>query len=106
LQRDINHQTGETFYNAINPSYLAIRGYLEYALDYRLWGSDTFPGYLGGNFRADAYLQFAEYPSITALLSFGVHATQKWIINSGNILTLFTRFSHFWLFGTSTICRG
>jgi hypothetical protein len=88
VDHEINHQTGEAFYTDILPTYLGIRGYLEYALDYRLWGDDTFPGYLGGAFRADTYLQFANYPSITGLVSLGLHATQKWIINGENTLAL------------------
>jgi hypothetical protein len=79
---------GETFSFADRPRYLDIRGYLEYALDYRLWGNDTFPGYLGGAFRADAYMQFANYPSITGLLSLDAHASQKWNINADNTLIL------------------
>ena len=87
ISHELDHQTGEAFYSCINPRYLAIRGFLEYALDFRLWGNDTFPGYLGGNFRADAYLQFANYPSITGIVSLGAHVTQKWIINDENNLT-------------------
>ena len=78
----------EPYYTASIQQYLAIRAYLEYALNYRLWGNDTFPGYLGGSFRTDAYLQFANYPSITGLFSLGLHATQKWNINAENSLSL------------------
>jgi hypothetical protein len=83
---------GEAYLFAYYPEYLSIRGYLEYALDYRLWGNGTFPGYLGGAFRADTYMQFAYYPSITGLVSLGLHATQKWIINSENNLALSVSF--------------
>jgi len=86
LRQDFDPQKGEPYYYAQLQQYLFIRGYLEYALDYRLWGNDTFPGYFGGNFRADTYMQFAIYPSITGILSLGLHATQKWIINSKNSL--------------------
>jgi len=86
IWQDYDPLTGEAFYASSLPKYQAIRIYLEYALDYRLWGNETFPGYLGGNFRTDAYLQFANYPSITGLLSLGLHATQKWIINDNNSL--------------------
>jgi len=88
LFKDIDHQSGETGYFAVLPQYTAIRAYIGYALDYRLWGNDTFPGYLGGAFRTDAYLQFANYPSITGLITFGLHVTQKWIINSENSFVL------------------
>jgi len=87
IRQDYNPQTGEAFYYDDLPKYLFIRGYLEYALDYRLWGNDTFPGYLGGAFRTDAYLQFANYPSITGLVSLGLHGTQKCIIDNANIFT-------------------
>ena len=81
LSMDYDPLVGEAYYFAHFPQYLAIRGNLEYALDYRLWGNDVFPGYLGGAFRTDAYMQFAYYPSITGAFSLGLHATQKWIIN-------------------------
>jgi len=86
LRQDYDPQKGEAYYLAYIQKYLYIRGYLEYALDYRLWGNDTFPGYFGGNFRTDTYMQFAHYPSITGILSLGLHATQKWIINLENNL--------------------
>ncbi|MDR1307124.1 MAG: hypothetical protein LBK74_06095 [Treponema sp.] len=88
LAQDYDPQKGKSYYWAYLPEYLAVRGYLEYALDYRLWGSETFPGFLGGSFRADTYLQFGHYPSITVLASLGIHATQKWIVNEENVFTL------------------
>jgi len=88
LLREIDHQSGETGYFAALPQFTAIRANIEYALDYRLWGNDTFPGYLGGAFRTDAYLRFANYPSITGLVTFGLHVSQKWFINSENSFIL------------------
>jgi len=68
------------------------RLYLEYALDYRLWGPGNFPGYLGGALRVDAYLieklDNFQYMNLTLIASLGLHASQKWIINSENILVL------------------
>ena len=87
IRQNYDPTTGEAFNYRDDPQYLAIRGYLEYALDYRLWGNDTFPGYLGGAFRGDTYLQFANYPSITGLVSLNVHASQKWVIDSKNVFT-------------------
>ena len=87
LMEDYDAQTGESFYTVYPSRFLAIRGFFEYALDFRLWGNDTFPGYFGGAFRADAYLQFSHYPSITGLFSLNLHATQKWIIDNDNSLT-------------------
>ena len=95
LMEDYDPVKGEAFYVANQPQYLAIRGYLEYALDYRLWGNNTFPGYLGGAFRGDTYLQFANYPSITGLVSLNLHVTQKWIMNSENILLFSASFPVF-----------
>ncbi|MDR1506603.1 MAG: hypothetical protein LBI67_05825 [Treponema sp.] len=80
--------TGQPIYYAYYPAYTAHRAYLEYSLDHRLWGNQVLPGYLGGAFRADAYLQFAHYPSITGILSLDLHATQKWIINHENNLQI------------------
>jgi hypothetical protein len=63
-----------------------LRSYLENALDYRLWGNSVFPGYLGGAIRGDVYysvLLQSNYYSLTALVSLGVHVTQKWIISDG-----------------------
>jgi hypothetical protein len=88
LRQDYDPQKGEAYYLANIQQYLYIRGYLEYALDYRLWGTNVFPGFLGGSFRADAYIQFAHYPSITGLFSLDLHASQKWIINPENKLSL------------------
>jgi hypothetical protein len=95
LRQDYDPQKGEAYYLAYLQQYLFIRGYLEYALDYRLWGDETFPGYLGGAFRADTYMQFAHYPGITGLVSLDVHATQKWIVNSENNLILSISFPIF-----------
>jgi len=69
------------------------RFYLEYALDYRLWGGATaFPGYLGGTVRADTYfiekLDNILYLNPTVIISLGLHAGQKWIINANNTLVL------------------
>ena len=88
LMRDFDQVSGEAYYMASFPQYMYIRAYLEYALDCRLWGTASFPGYLGGAFRTDTYLQFAYYPSITALMSLDIHASQKWIINRENELIL------------------
>jgi hypothetical protein len=88
LQQSFDPETGESTYTAQFPQYLFIRGGLEYALDYRLWGNDEFPGYLGAAFRADAYVQIANYPNVTGSFSLALHASQKWIINAENKLTL------------------
>jgi hypothetical protein len=63
------------------------RAYLEYALDYRLWGNQFFPGYLGGTLRGDYYgemLKETLFSNHTGIFSLNVHVTQKWIINAEN----------------------
>ena len=86
LIEEFNPLTGQSYYSENLTEYQHMRGYLEYALDYRLWGNETFPGFLGGAFRSDLYMQFANYPSITGIVSLGAHASQKWIINRKNNL--------------------
>jgi len=57
---------------------------LENAFDYRLWGNNTLPGYLGGALRGDFYISSLKetyYLSITMIFSLSIHATQEWIIN-------------------------
>ena len=76
--------------------YEFFRGRIEYALDYRMWsilGDNKFPGFLGGMFRTDiSYFSdnsgYMDSPKLSSLFSLGVHATQKWIINPKNTLTL------------------
>jgi hypothetical protein len=66
------------------------RFFLEYALDKRLWGSETLPGYLGGAIRGDGYiietLNNTLYLNYTGIISINLHASQKWIINEKNNL--------------------
>jgi hypothetical protein len=74
------------------------RVYLEYALDYRLWGNQTLPGYLGGAIRGDVYYNSLEqtlYYSFTGIAALNVHITQKWIINEKNDLTFSASFPLF-----------
>jgi hypothetical protein len=66
-----------------------IRFYIENALDYKLWGNNVFPGYLGYSLRVDLYysaLQESNYNSVTLLSSINTHLTQKWIISKKNEL--------------------
>jgi len=77
----------EDFFTYFQREASFFRLYLENALDYRLWGNRTFPGYLGGSLRADFYfIHLAQtiYYNITGLVSLNVHATQKWIVNAKN----------------------
>ena len=76
--------------------YRFFRGKIDYALDYSLWNimnDERFPGYLGGAFFTDVSYFFdtsgyMDSPKFNALISLAVHATQRWIINSQNSLTL------------------
>lgn len=64
-----------------------LRFFFENALDYRLWGNDVFPGYLGGAVRCDLYysvLKQSHYYSLTLLFSLNLHAAQKWVIDGKN----------------------
>jgi hypothetical protein len=74
--------------------YIYARGYIEYALDYRLWGNNTFPGYLGGAFRTVVYYSGVDtgesltVPVGAGVFSLDLHFTQKWLINDKNLLVL------------------
>jgi len=75
------------------------RLFSEYALDWKLWGNQTFPGYLGGALRGDLYLIETlvnlAYLNFTGLLSLNLHISQKWIINAKNALALSLSFPVF-----------
>jgi len=72
--------------------YYSYRGSTDYALDYRLWGNKTFPGFLGGNFRAFFTIsgendkESPTPPTGFFSVSLDVHVTQKWLINEKNSL--------------------
>ncbi|MCL2197090.1 MAG: hypothetical protein FWB77_05690 [Treponema sp.] len=75
-----------------------IRASLENALDYRLWGNNKFPGYLGGALRCDVYfinLPETFYYNLTAAISLNAHITQKWHINEKNTLIFSASFPIF-----------
>jgi len=81
-----NDENYFTYYQKVS---IFIRTYFEHALDYRLWGNNVFPGYLGGSVRGDLYcsvLQESYYYNLTVLFSLNLHATQKWIIGGGKEL--------------------
>jgi hypothetical protein len=79
----------DDFFSIYQKETTFTRAYLQYALDYRLWGNQTFPGYLGGALRGDIYYNYlvqTVYFSFTGAVALNVHATQKWIINEKNAL--------------------
>ena len=83
----IEMDSGEDFFVFYQRESGFIRVYLENALDYRLWGNQTFPGYLGGALRGDIYfvhLPQTIYYNVTGMVSLNIHATQKWIVNDNS----------------------
>jgi hypothetical protein len=81
--------SGDEFYTISQKESSFTRAYLQYAVDYRLWGNKTFPGFLGGAIRGDVYYNYmvqTVYFSFTGAVALNVHATQKWIINDRNAL--------------------
>jgi hypothetical protein len=98
-RNEVEPQLMDHFFEYYRMEDTYTRLYLEYALDYRLWGNSMFPGYLGGAFRVDTYLieklDNFMYLNITLIGSLGLHASQKWIINEGNVLVFSVDFPLF-----------
>jgi hypothetical protein len=86
--------------------YTFSRLYLEYALDYRLWGNQTFPGYLGGAVQGFYFWEITDIinnirsTNITprsvnfsnVLVSLNIHVSQKWIIDKKNTFVFSVNF--------------
>ena len=85
-------EPGNEYFTYYQTNHTFIRGYAEYALDHRLWGTPVFPGYLGGSIRSDMYLLQTLnnylFANLTVLLSLNLHISQKWVIDQDNILVL------------------
>jgi hypothetical protein len=85
-------KTAAPYRGYVQRKYTYVKGSIEYALDYRLWGNETFPGYLGGAFRTVVYYSGVDIgesltpPVGAGLFSLDLHFTQKWIINEKNTL--------------------
>jgi hypothetical protein len=95
-----NARTASPYKGYSQKQYNAARGVFEYALDYRLWGNQTFPGFLGGAFRSAVYITTVDdiqyqIPTGYGLFSLNAHVTQKWIINGKNTLSLSAGFPVF-----------
>jgi hypothetical protein len=76
----------------VQRNYVYAKGYIEYALDYRLWGNEIFPGYLGGAFRTVVYYsgvntgESLSPPVGAGVFSLDLHFSQKWNLNRKNKL--------------------
>jgi hypothetical protein len=89
---------GDDFYEMYKKGATFTRVYLQYALEYRLWGNQTFPGYLGGAIRGDIYYNYmvqTVYFGFTGVAALNLHVTQKWIINEKNTLSFSVGFPLF-----------
>jgi len=87
--RALEINNNNDYFSYYQEQYEYLRISFDNALDYRLWGNDTLPGYLGGALRSDFYfssLNETYYSSITMILSLNIHATQEWIIIDGTKL--------------------
>ena len=75
--------------------YISVKGFTEYALDYRLWGNDTLPGFFGAAIRtgvhytgSDGNSEDSALPTGFGMISLDAHISQKWIINTKNMCIL------------------
>jgi len=83
---EIKSDNEDDYFTYYQREAVFFRLYFEHALDYKLWGKNVFPGYLGGAIRGDLYyssLPESYYYNLTMLCSLNIHATQKWIISEG-----------------------
>ena len=96
---ELNPDMYGQFYEYYQAADTFTRFFSEYALDWRLWGNSTFPGYLGGALRGDIYLTETLanpiYLNFTGMVSLNLHISQKWIINAKNALVLSLSFPVF-----------
>ncbi|MDR2966139.1 MAG: hypothetical protein LBU88_10245 [Treponema sp.] len=87
----------QVYYYQIKDIYTRV--FLEYSLVRKLWGNDTFPGYLGGAVRGDLYLletlDNPLYINLSLIASLNLYASQKWVINNKNSLVLTLSFPFF-----------
>ena len=83
----IEINSNENYFTYYQKESNFIKVSLENSLDYRLWGNNALPGYLGGALRCDVYfthLPQTFYYNLTGIISLDIHLTQKWIINDKN----------------------
>jgi len=87
---ELNPDPYGQFYEYYQAKDTFTRLFLEYALDWRLWGNSAFPGYLGGALRGDIYLTETLvnpiYLNFTGMVSLNLHVSQKWLIDAKNTL--------------------
>jgi len=98
-RRELESDLLEQFFEYYRMEDICTRLFLEYALDYRLWGNKMFPGFLGGALRLDSYLieklDNFQYMNLTVIASLDLHASQKWIINAENVFVFSAAFPLF-----------
>jgi len=85
----IEIQTSDDYYRVYQRGAGFVRVNLENSISYRMWGTDTFPGYFGGALRGDIYfvhLIQTYYYNFTVMVSLNAHVTQKWIISDNSEL--------------------
>ncbi len=89
VYKDFDPITGESFYSGQYSSLSYHRINLTYDCLYKnVLSSEKFNLALGGNFQANAYLQFENYPSITGLLSIGPSVKADYILSGKDRLSL------------------
>lgn len=99
VYKDFNPLTGESYYTGCYSSLFFHRINASYECLYRVMSEfHGFSFLLGGNFQANAYLQFENYPSITGILSLGPSAKLDFALDDKN------RFS--FIFDTSALGYG
>ena len=95
-----NAKMAAPFIGFTHKQYNSYRFFMSYSLGRRLWGSETFPGYLGGAFRSGLYFtlphdDLARFPTGFVLFSLDLHLTQKWNINARNLISFSAGFPVF-----------
>lgn len=90
VYKEFDPISGESYYTGCYSQLFFHRINLTYDCLYKLpSNSDKFSFQVGGNFQANAYLQFENYPSITGLLSIGPAIKSEYKLNETNKFTLF-----------------
>lgn len=81
ISQSIDPITGEVYYLPILTVCNSHRAFLEYSFKLPLNEKET---YLGMTSRADVYIQLANYPSVTGIISFGPAFEQRFNVDDNN----------------------